>query len=132
MAPARGLIYVDTHVAAWLYAGRLDLFPHPTAELLEAHDLLASPIVTLELQYLHEVGRTAEPAAAVVAALAEQLGLAICDLPFQQVVRAARDQRWTRDPYDRLIVGQAAARGAPLLTRDRTILEHFPGALWEG
>ena len=39
-------------------------------------------------------------------------------------------QDWTRDTFDRLIVAQAKTRDASLLTKDRTILEHYPHAVW--
>jgi PIN domain nuclease of toxin-antitoxin system len=124
------LIYLDTHVAAWLYAGRTDLLPAAVKSLLEEHDLLISPAVELELQYLFEVHRTAEPAAAVVAALQREVGLAVCDLPFREVVEVALTQSWTRDPFDRLIVSQAALRGLSLVTKDQLIRESFGQAVW--
>lgn len=124
------LIYVDTHVAAWLYGGRIDLIPAGVRDLLNREDLLISPAVVLELQYLFEVRRTAAPAGEVVEALGADLGLKVCDLPFGEVARVAVGQSWTRDPIDRLIAGQAVARPAPLLTRDETILEHCPQAIW--
>ena len=127
MAP---LIYLDTHVAAWMYAGRIDLLPAGVQSLLEEHDLLISPAVELELQYLFEVRRTAEPAATVVAALEREVGLTVCDLPFRKVVEVALTQSWTRDPFDRLIVSQAALRGLSLLNKDRLIRESFSPAVW--
>lgn len=127
MAP---LIYLDTHVAAWMYAGRTDLFPAAVKSLLEKHDLLISPAVKLELQYLYEIQRTAEPAAIVVAALEREVGLAVCDLPFRDVAEVALSQSWTRDPFDRLIVSQAALRGASLVTKDELIQASFKGAVW--
>lgn len=127
MAP---LIYLDTHVAAWMYAGRTDLFPAAVKALLEEHDLLISPAVKLELQYLYEIQRTAEPAATVIAALEREVGLAVCDLPFREVVEVALTQSWTRDPFDRLIVSQAALRGLLLVTKDRLIRESFGQAVW--
>jgi PIN domain nuclease of toxin-antitoxin system len=66
----------------------------------------------------------------VVEALRREVGLAVCDLPFQEVVEVALDQVWTRDPFDRLIVSQAILRGAPLITRDGTIREQFQHAVW--
>lgn len=127
MAP---LIYLDTHVAAWMYAGRTDLFPEGVRSILEEHDLLISPAVKLELQYLFEIGRTTEPARTVVNTLERTVGLAICDLPFQEVVEVALAQSWTRDPFDRLIVSQASLRKLRLLTKDRNIRESFPEAIW--
>ena len=124
------MIYLDTHVVAWLYAGELDLLPGPVRDLLECEELLISPMVELELQYLHECGRTALPGSVVVDALESEIGLGRCGLPFGQVVAEALREDWTRDPFDRLIVAQARARRLPLLTRDESILDHYDGAVW--
>ena len=125
------LIYFDTHVVAWLFAGATDRIPVRARALIEEHDeLRISPAVILELQYLFEIGRTSEPASVVVEALRRDLGLKTCDLPFDDVVEVALGQIWTRDPFDRLIVSQALLRGAPLLTKDEQIRDHFPGAVW--
>jgi PIN domain nuclease of toxin-antitoxin system len=124
------LIYLDTHVVAWLFAGRIDLLPPGVQALLEEHDLLVSPAVELELQYLYEIGRAADPAKTVIGTLERALGLKVCNLPFAGVVETALDQNWTRDPFDRLIVSQAMLRGAALVTRDRAIRDHFPQAVW--
>jgi PIN domain nuclease of toxin-antitoxin system len=40
------------------------------------------------------------------------------------------DLSWTRDPFDRLVVSQAALADSILITRDRLILEHYPKAVW--
>jgi PIN domain nuclease of toxin-antitoxin system len=124
------LIYLDTHVAAWLFAGRTDLLPQAVRTLLDEHDLLISPAVKLELQYLYEIGRTAEPARVVIDTLRSELGLRVCDLPFGAVIEVAVDQAWTRDPFDRLIVSQAMLRGTTLVTKDKPIRDHFPKATW--
>lgn len=62
--------------------------------------------------------------------LSAQLGLGVCDQPFAAVVEAALDQDWTRDPFDRLIVGQAALSDGTLLTKDKTIRSHYRRATW--
>ncbi|MGH7354836.1 MAG: type II toxin-antitoxin system VapC family toxin [Candidatus Rokuibacteriota bacterium] len=124
------LIYADTHVVAWLYAGRTDLIPSRARALIEDQPLLVSPMVALELEYLFETGRTSEPARSVIQALGRALGLRLCDLPFADVAGAAVRQSWTRDPFDRIIVAQAALRRAPLITRDADIRAHYPRALW--
>ena len=125
------LIYLDTHVLAWLYAGRVDLFPEAATERLNRSELLVSPMAVLELEYLFEVGRISEPAASILDALGAELGVRECDLPFAAVVRRALSQSWTREPFDRVIVAQAAARDAPLLTRDESILDNYPKAVWD-
>lgn len=124
------LIYLDTHVAAWLFAGRTDLIPEGVQSLLDQHDLMISPAVGLELQYLFEIRRTTEPAKVVVDSLRREVGLRICDLPFADVAEVAWVQSWTRDPFDRLIVSQAILREASLVTKDGLIRDHFPGAFW--
>jgi PIN domain nuclease of toxin-antitoxin system len=124
------LIYLDTHVVAWLFAGRLDLVPAGARRLLESSAVLISPVVELELEYLFELERTVKPGREVVETLSREIGLGICDLPFPDVIEAALEQRWTRDPFDRILVGQAALRQAPLLTKDDEIRRHYGRATW--
>ena len=50
--------------------------------------------------------------------------------PLFEVMEQALALTWTRDPFDRLIVGNALADGAVLLTRDRVILERCRSAAW--
>ena len=128
MAP---LIYLDTHVAVWLYALGAQSLSTAAAELIEeSDDLRISPMARLELQYLHEIGRVTEPAAAVVDALNTALGLVVCGAPLPAVVGEAERLGWTRDPFDRLIVAQAALHDAPLVTKDEVLHEHYSAAVW--
>ena len=39
-------------------------------------------------------------------------------------------QSWTGDPFDRIIVAQAALRRASLITKDADIRAHYDRALW--
>lgn len=124
------MIYLDTHVVAWLYAGDLDRFSPTAADLLDREPLLISPIVQLELEYLHEIDRVTVGSALILESLGQTLGLSVCDLPFVRVVVESVGETWTRDPFDRLIVAQAKARRARLITKDRSILDRYPGAVW--
>jgi PIN domain nuclease of toxin-antitoxin system len=125
------LIYLDTHVIAWLHGlGPASLSPRATELIEEAEDLRCSPMVRLELQYLLEVGRTTAPAAEVLDALNAATGLVLCDAPFPAVVRAAESFNWTRDPFDRLITAHAALFDAPLVTKDELLHRHYPRAVW--
>lgn len=125
------VIFLDTHVAVWLYAGQLERFSPRVRRDLEAAELLISPAVTLELQYLFEVGRIAAKAAAIAAELQRAIGLRTSDLSFERVVTQALKQTWTRDPFDRLITAQAALGKARLLTKDRDIRAHYSRAYWD-
>lgn len=124
------MIYLDTHVVAWLYAGRTDLLSSRAAALIEDEELRISPVVTLELEYLRETGRLSVGGNTVVQSLSTQLGLQVCELAFAAVVESALDQHWTRDPFDRMIVGHAALAASTLLTKDRSIRRHYRQARW--
>ena len=115
---------------AWLFAGETAVLSVAARRALERGELIASPAVLLELQYLYETNRTSEPAERVIEDLRERLSLRICDLAFADVVRRAIDQNWTRDPFDRLIVAQAMVRGATLVTKDAQIRAHYRRAVW--
>ncbi len=123
------MIFLDTHVVMWLHIrdmGRLGgAQPH-----ISGRALLISPMVELELQLLHEIGRLKTLPAVVIGHLAADVGLAISQHPFDDVVHHAAKLSWTRDPFDRLIVAQAIAGGAPLCTADDRIRRHFAGAVW--
>ena len=125
------MIYLDTHVAAWLHAAGADLLSEEAVRRIErADEIRISPMVRLELQYLYEVGRVTQPATLVLDALQAGLGVRVCDAPFPAVARAAESETWTRDPFDRMIVAQAALREAPLVTKDRVLHQHYDRAVW--
>jgi PIN domain nuclease of toxin-antitoxin system len=125
------IIYLDTHVVVWLFAGEKHLFNGKTLELLGKKSLRISPIVELELQYLFETGRITITATNVLSAMNREIGLVRCSHPFNLVVRQALIMDWTRDLFDRLIVGQAAVNRSRLCAKDRSILDHCQYAFWE-
>ena len=124
------MIRLDTHVVVWLYAGEVERLSPVAAERLTTEELAISPIVELELTYLHEIGRLTVTGAVVVADLRERLGLALSTRHLASVVAAAAPLEWTRDPFDRLIVGDALSANSALLTKDAVIRAHYPLAEW--
>ena len=86
-------------------------------------------MVLLELEYLHEIKRIKVSARRIVDSLAADIGLKICDAPSADVARKALEERWTRDPFDRLILAQARLHGARLVTKDRLLRSHYAHAL---
>lgn len=124
------VIYLDTHVVVWLYAGDLERFPAKVREVLEAEDLAISPIVLLEMQYLRETELISDDAHVIRTRLGSSLGLAVRDVALHRVVEEALLYRWTRDTFDRLIVAQAAMENERLLTKDRAIRKNYPAAFW--
>lgn len=123
-------LYLDTHCLVWLYYGELEKLSTAARQALEQHDLVASPMAILELELLHEIGRMRQNASTIVATLEADTGLRTCAMSFADVAVQAVKENWTRDPFDRLIVANAKAAGAPLLTRDERIRKHYRRALW--
>ena len=124
------MIYLDTHVVIWLYAGLAEQFSARARKLINQNELAISPIVSLEVQYLHEIGRITIASDAIISDLQERIGLQIDGASFATVVTQALALSWTRDPFDRMIVAQAQVGNAPLLTKDAAILSHFDAAVW--
>ena len=124
------MIYLDTHVVVWLYARELSRFTGAGLASMEANELFISPMVSLELEYLRETGRIQAGSRMICDSLAQAVGLRVCDRPFADVVRLAIEQNWTRDPFDRMIVAQAKAAEAQLLTKDSMIRKQYNKAFW--
>ncbi len=123
-------MYLDTHVVVWLYQKDEQRISRVARQLIESSDLLVSPMVLLELEYLFDTGRTKSRAAEVYDYLHHTIQVDVCNKPFAAVARKAIGMKWTRDPFDRLITAQAALDGSPLLTKDDTIHTHYPEAVW--
>jgi PIN domain nuclease of toxin-antitoxin system len=123
------VVYLDTNILIWLYDGRADRLSKAARRMIEKRRLLTSAATVCELEVLHEAGRRRIPAMRLISSLGTDLGLEICNLPFRTVVDHALSEAWTRDPWDRLIVANAKAAGAPLITSDEMILRHYSRAL---
>ena len=125
------IAYLDTQALVWLAQGSLDDISPRVARLLESADLLISPMVLLELEYLHEVKRIKLPAVDIQMKVEHEVGLRVCELAFATVAGAALNEKWTRDPFDRLIVANAKANGfAWLISADEEIARNYPRTVW--
>ena len=124
-------MYLDTNVVLWLVQGSLNRISARALTAIEKSDVLLSPMVLLELEYLYEIGRGTLSSQVIQSKMRHELGSRVCDLPFAEVSQAAFGETWTRDPFDRMIVAQAKAKGlAPLITADKEIRMHYPAAIW--
>jgi PIN domain nuclease of toxin-antitoxin system len=122
--------HCDTHVALWLYSGESCRFEKKAAEAIENFDLMISPMVQLELQFLHEIDRIREKPDKIIKTLRNDFGMSICDDTLNSVVEIAALINWTRDPFDRLIVAQAIQHSVPLITKDSEIRKHYKNSIW--
>jgi PIN domain nuclease of toxin-antitoxin system len=98
---------------------------------LEQADLVISPMVLIELEYLHELNRIKLRARDIGLKIEHAIRVRVCDLSFLSVASAGLDEKSTLDPFDRMIVAQAKANGLALLvSADEEIRSHYPRAAW--
>jgi PIN domain nuclease of toxin-antitoxin system len=124
------VIYLDTHIVSWLYAGDINNLSTTVRQVIQENQLCISPMVMFELQMLYEVGKSIRTADKVYEALTEDIGLTIFEEPFHKIIHNSLKLNWTRDPFDRLIVAQAKTTKCPLITKDKMIRANFSGAIW--
>jgi PIN domain nuclease of toxin-antitoxin system len=127
------IAYLDTNVVVWLAQGDLKRISRKAQNSLAetTTDILISPMVLIELEYLYEVARIRLSARDVLSKVEHEIGARVCDLPFATVANIMLDEKWTRDPFDRMIVAQAKANGlAHLISADDEIAAHYPRTIW--
>ena len=118
------MLLLDTHFLLWILVGasRLEEFPW----LVDHQPWAVSPVSLLEIQFLAEAGRLEVDSAALVAAIGQDARFVTDDLSLSVVIDQALPFPWTRDPFDRLLVGHSVARRLPLCTVDRLIRRYHP------
>lgn len=124
------MYFLDTHIVAWLYQKSLDLLSTKAKEVIDANDLYISPIVSLELEYLYEIGRIKDDSKTIIKYLNEKIGLKVHNANFNRIMKVAIDEKWTRDPFDRMIVSHCRYRDAFLITKDERVLKNYSKAIF--
>ncbi len=125
------IAYLDTPAFVRLALGRSRLLGREASRLIQRAELLISPMVLVELEYLYEIGRLKVRSRDLRTKAEHELGLKLCELPFATVASAAIDETWTSDAFDRIIVANARVNGlAPLISADENIAQHYPRAVW--
>lgn len=124
------IAFLDTHIVCWLFMGRVDLLSSSATAIIETGVLTVSPVVALELSYLHEIERITQPASAILNALEKEIGLTVQDTSLADLVSQAQLQTWTRDPFDRMIVAHAALQQNTLVSKDALIRQHYTHTIW--
>jgi PIN domain nuclease of toxin-antitoxin system len=121
--------HLDTHVAIKLAGrGKINLSNH-TRHLINFSPVVISPAVVLELELLREIGRL-KVSVDHTLELLRQLGVSVLEQSFPQACWASRSQTWTRDPFDRLIVGHAIAdEQSVLISIDELIQANYKNAM---
>jgi len=124
------MIYLDTHIAVWLSAGKLSKIPLKTRLLLEQSDLVISAMVVLELALLWEINSVNVKPMNIVNDLEQSIGLSVSKEDFSQIAFEAMKYSWTRDPFDRIIVAEASINKSLLISKDAKILQHYKKTVW--
>ena len=124
------MVYLDTHLVLWLYAGSLDLISKKVLQMLDEEELYISPIVELELQYLNEIKKTKKSSFEITDALHKEINLKICAKDFSSIIKESLRMHWTRDPFDRIIVAHASLNANTLITKDDAMRVHYKHAVW--
>ncbi len=125
------MFFLDTNIVIWLFQGELNKLPSSLQITLENNELVVSPIIKLELQYLYEIKRIKIPPKKILDYLYENIGLSLQNIPLHLLIEESLSQSWTRDPFDRLIVSHANLEKSYLVTRDKTILANYSMAVWD-
>ena len=126
----KALVYLDTHVIVWLYAGLVDKLTESSKTAIDGSELFVSQMVRLELQYIYEIGRIKARADTILNSLAKTIGLKISDIAFSQIIEEALKLKWTRDVFDRLLVAEAKTLGYGLISADKNIQSNFKQTIW--
>jgi len=123
-------IFLDTHVLVWLFGKNIENFSPKAIDLIENRELFVSPMVLLELEYLHEIGRLNYNSHEIVSFLKESIDIKISQISFEKIALESIKHSWTRDPFDRIIVANASYEDLELLTKDRKITQHYKKSVW--
>lgn len=125
-------LLVDTHVFLWMAAEpeRLGEALDPVAS--PGNEVLLSAASTWELAIKASIGRLALPEPVGTYVSSRMRALALDALPVEHLHAAAVDAlpMHHRDPFDRLLVAQAQATGATLVTADEALRPYDVPILW--
>ena len=124
------MIFLDTHVAIWLYSGELDLFKPQVLKLINENPICISHIVRLEMKYLNEIGRIKQQPDVIIDTLIDEIGLVFSENGLERIVSQAIHLDFTRDPFDRIIVADASINNSKLISKDRMIKENYKNTVW--
>lgn len=118
--------FVDTHVLLWQWLEPQKLSKKADKILNDAkHSFLVAPASLLEVSYLIELGRVDLDFDELVDLIES---LPNYDIPAFDKDAALQAVRLTgnRDPFDRIILGQALADAVPIITKDRWMKKVAP------
>lgn len=117
--------FLDTHIAIWLYEKRLDLLSEKAKQFIEKNDLFISPAVKLEIEYLFEIEKIKDNSETICSFLEKNIDLRIENSSFLEIIKISLNEKWTRDPFDRIIVAHSKLKDYTLISKDKKINKNY-------
>ncbi|GAG24383.1 unnamed protein product [marine sediment metagenome] len=117
--------FLDTHITIWLYEKRLDLLSEKAKQYIEKNDLFISPVVKLEIEYLFEIKKIKDNSETICNFLEKTIDLKIEKSSFPEIIKISLNEKWTRDPFDRIIVAHSKLKDYTLISKDKKINKNY-------
>ena len=121
---------LDTHIVVWLYQKSLKLLSTKAIQAIEDNEVFISPMVLLELEYLFEIRRIKDDSHTITGYLHEKIALTIDNNDFEAIINTSINEKWTRDPFDRIITAHWKYKNAFLISKDETITLNYPKTIF--
>lgn len=109
-------LLLDTHVALWAITGDATLGEDILDRLRHDPEVYLSPVSLWEITIKQATGKLAGPAD--LAERIRDVGFRELPVTYAHAIAAGRLPPHHRDPFDRMLIAQAAAEGLILASRD--------------
>jgi len=112
-------LLLDTHIALWGLTGDATLGEEFLDRLRHEPDIFLSPVSLWEITIKQAIGKL--PGPADLAERVQDMGFRELPVTHDHAIAAGRLPLHHRDPFDRMLVAQAAVEGMTLVSRDESI-----------
>jgi PIN domain nuclease of toxin-antitoxin system len=115
-------LLLDTHIALWAITGDAALDEEFLDRLRHDPDIFLSPVSLWEITIKQATRKLAGPADLVERV--RDMGFRELAVTYAHAIAAGRLPPHHRDPFDRMLVAQAAVEGLTLVSRDESIARY--------
>ena len=126
-------VLLDTHALLWWMADSRRLSPTAHQSIAnEANDVLVSAASAWEISTKFRIGKLpgGETIASDIAGRVTQQGFTALAIDLADAERAGRLPGPHRDPFDRMLIAQALARGLPVVSVDEIFDRYGVNRVW--
>jgi PIN domain nuclease of toxin-antitoxin system len=122
-------LLIDSHAFLW-WSDASPTFGSAAHEAIAdpANEVLVSVAALWELTIKTSSGRLSLPAD--LETIVANQGFAVLSIEFPHLTRLAALPRLHRDPFDRMMIAQALAKGIPIATGDRVFAAYGVQVIW--